>query len=75
MRLVLEPRHLFDGSVAAVAAKATHAAIEQQHDHAQAEGQSSAHRDSHNAADHHGPADAAHSIGAQAQAGAGGPPA
>jgi uncharacterized repeat protein (TIGR01451 family) len=29
MRLILEPRHLFDGSVAAVAAKTTHAALDQ----------------------------------------------
>jgi large repetitive protein len=70
MRLVLEPRHLFDGSVAAVAAKATHAALEQQHDHAQADGQLSAHRDAHDAAAHHGPADASHSSGAQSQANA-----
>ena len=65
MRLVLEPRHLFDGSVAAVTAKATHAAAEQQQHHAQAEGQSSDHRDSHDAAEHHGPADAAHQSGVQ----------
>jgi uncharacterized repeat protein (TIGR01451 family) len=70
MRLVLEPRHLFDGSVAAVAAKATHAAIEQRHDHAAAEGQPAAHRDTHDAAEHHGPADAARQSGLQTQASA-----
>ncbi|WP_162878039.1 DUF4347 domain-containing protein [Trinickia diaoshuihuensis] len=66
MRLVLEPRHLFDGSVAAVAAKTTHAMVEQRHDHPAADASASSHRDTHDAAEHHGPADASHVSGSQA---------
>lgn len=64
MRLVLEPRHLFDGSVAAVAAKTTHSAVEQRHDHA-ADARGSSPHDTRDAAEHHGPGDATHSSGSQ----------
>ncbi|PTB21003.1 hypothetical protein C9I57_09775 [Trinickia symbiotica] len=62
MRLVLEPRHLFDGSVAAVAAKTTHAAVEQRHhqDGARAHAADSHHHDKNHEAKQHGSSDAVH---------------
>lgn len=38
MKLVLEARHLFDGSVVAVATKAAHSALEHTHEHTHAQG-------------------------------------
>ena len=64
MRLILEPRHLFDGSVAAVAAKTTHSTLEQRHHDAQADAHHPHHHsDIHQAAKAHGSADAAHAPG------------
>ncbi|RDU97994.1 DUF4347 domain-containing protein [Trinickia dinghuensis] len=70
MRLILEPRHLFDGSVAAVAAKAAHSALDQQHHHNGADAHES-HRHDHDAQDsagRHGPADEQHANGSHANA-------
>lgn len=57
MRLILEPRHLFDGSVAAVAAKATHSALEPtSHPHQAADAHdahSAQHAAAHHGAEHH----------------------
>lgn len=67
MRLILEPRHLFDGSVAAVAAKTTHAALEQHPHHHEAAGEHGTHHhgthhqsDSNHEAGSHRSTDASH---------------
>jgi hypothetical protein len=61
MRLILEPRHLFDGSVAAVAAKTTHSADQQHqpdqpHHESAADAHASPHHDTREVTGQHGAA-------------------
>ncbi|MGN6233710.1 MAG: DUF4347 domain-containing protein [Trinickia sp.] len=74
MRLILEPRHLFDGSVAAVAATTTHSAAEQ-HQHQQqphhdsaTEAHASPHHDTRDGAVRHGTTDDPHASTSHANA-------
>lgn len=74
MRLILEPRHLFDGSVAAVAATTTHSAADQ-HQHQQqphhdsaTEAHASPHHDTRDGAVRHGTTDDPHASTSHANA-------